>query len=344
MRFAPVFRKPLLCPPRWAAVLAVPLALLAGAGTARATCGSANCFLTSSTDPVLGSGRTTIDLSYRYIPQDRMHSGNDTTNEVIVPAIDFETRTIVPDHHREFRTINMLGQLDVAHGVAPNVTVAVAIPFFNQRLHEHDDDVDLGSNPAGEFTNSDGTTGFGDVAVSVRWAPWVGTRHTFVVGAGVKAPTGEYKLRSSAGEINEPTLMPGTGSWDVMASAMATYMLVPPTLNAFASFEERHNTENPLDYRLGDARTLSAGVAWTATPNWTAILQLNARAVERDAYLGTAVTHTGGNYLYVTPGARLKLSPMTSVYAHLQLPLVQDVNETNLVPRYLLELGAAWLF
>jgi len=339
MRFAPVLRPSVLV-----AALLVSLALLAGAGTARATCGSANCFLTSSTDPVLGSGRTTIDLSYRYIPQDRMHSGNDTTSEVIVPAIDFATRTIVPNHHREYRTINMLGQLDLAHGVAPNVTVAVAIPFYNQRLHEHDDDVDLGVNPAGEFTNADGTTGFGDVAVSVRWAALVGTRHMVVVGAGVKAPTGEYRLRSSAGEINEPTLMPGTGSWDMTVSAMATYLLVPPTLNGFVSVEERHDTENPLDYRLGDARTLSAGVAWTATPSWTGILQLNARAVERDAYRGTAVTHTGGNYLYVTPGARLKLSPMTSVYAHVQLPLVQDVNETNLVPRYLLELGAAWLY
>jgi Putative MetA-pathway of phenol degradation len=338
MRFAPVFRPPTL------AALLVPLALLAGPGTARATCGSANCFLTSSTDPVLAAGRTTIDLSYRYIPQDRMHSGPDTTSEVIVPAIDFETRTIVPNHHREFRTVNMLGQLDVAHGVAPNVTVAVAVPFHNQRLHEHDDDVDLGSDPAGTFTNADGTTGMGDVSVSVRWAARVGMRHTFVVGAGVKAPTGEYRLRSSAGEVGEPTLMPGTGSWDFTATAMATYMLVPPSLNAFASFLERHNTPNPLAYALGDSRILTAGIAWTATPNWTALLQLNARVVERDTYRGTAVTHTGGNFLYVTPGVRQKLSPMTSIYAHLQLPLVQDVNETNLVPRYLMELGVAWLF
>jgi hypothetical protein len=40
----------------------------------------------------------------------------------------------------------------------------------------------------------------------------------------------------------------------------------------------------------------------------------------------------------------MKPSPMTSLYAHVQLPLVQDVNETNRVPRCALELGAARLF
>lgn len=325
------------------AIAAVLLFALAP-GVARATCGSANCFLTTSTDPVLGAGRTTLDLSYRYIPQDRKHSGTRSVSEVLVPAIDFETRTIVPDHHREYRTVNLLGQLDVAHGVAPNVTVAVAIPFFNQRLHEHDDDVDLATDPAGEFTNADGTSGFGDVAVSVRWAALVGERHTVVVGAGVKTPTGEYKLKNSAGEIGEPTLMPGTGSWDGLGTLMATYVLAPPDLDAFASLELRRNGENPLDYRMGDSRTLNAGVSWTASALWTLLLQLNAREVERDEYIGTAVSSTGGRYLYVTPGVRMNLSADTTLYAHVQLPLAQDLNEFNLVPRYALQLGAAWLF
>jgi len=327
---------------RPAALAACLLALVPG--LARATCGSANCFLTTGTDPVLGEGRTTIDLSYRYIPQDRKHSGTRSVSEVLVPAIDFETGTVIPDHHREYRTVNLLGQMDVAHGVAPNVTVAVAIPFYNQRLHEHDDDVEPGVNPAGEFTNADGTSGFGDVGLSARWAALVGARHTLVLGAGVEAPTGEYKLRNSAGEIGEPTLMPGSGSWDWLASVMGTYMLAPPSLDAFASLEVRHNGENPLDYQLGDARTLNLGASWIASPMWTLLLQLNAREVERDRFLGAAILHTGGRYLYVTPGARMKLSPKTSLYAHVQLPLAQDVNETNLVPRYALELGAAWLF
>jgi len=329
---------------RLLSTLVAVLLLAVVPGVARATCGSANCFLTTSTDPVLGAGRTTLDLSYRYIPQDRKHSGTDTTNQVVVPAIDFAEREIVPNHHREYRTVNLLGQLDVAHGVAPNVTVAVAIPFYNQRVHEHADDVHLGVDPEGEFTNADGTSGFGDVALSVRWAALVGTRHTVVVGAGVKTPTGEYKLRNSAGEIGEPTLMPGTGSWDVLLSAMGTYMLAPPNLNGFASLEVRTNGENPLDYRVGDSRTLNVGVSWTASTTWTLLAQLNARDVERDEYIGMSVPHTGGRYLYVTPGARMKLSAATSLYAHLQLPLVQDVNETNLVPRYALQLGAAWLF
>jgi hypothetical protein len=329
---------------RLLSALAAVLLLVLVPGLARATCGSANCFLTTSTDPVLGAGRTTLDLSYRYIPQDRKHSGTRSVSEVIVPAIDFETRTVVPDHHREYRTVNLLGQLDVAHGVAPNVTVAVAVPFYNQRVHEHDDDVDLGTDPAGEFTNADGTSGFGDVAVNVRWAALVGTRHTVVLGAGVKTPTGEYKLKNSGGEIGEPTLMPGTGSWDVLVSVMGTYILLPPDLDAFASLEVRHNGENPLDYRMGDTRTLNLGLSWTASPLWTLLLQLNAREVERDEYIGAAILHTGGSYLYVTPGVRMNLSTMTSLYAHLQLPLAQDVNETNLVPRYALQLGAAWLF
>jgi hypothetical protein len=78
-------------------------------------------------------GETVVDLSYRYIPQDVKLNGHAHTSNVVVPRINFEDGTIDPGHHKELRTINTLAQLDVTYGLTPSLTLAVAVPFMNQR-------------------------------------------------------------------------------------------------------------------------------------------------------------------------------------------------------------------
>ena len=155
---------------------------------AQASCGSSNCSLISgSQEGVSGKGKFVVDLSYRYIPQENKRRGAGDTPEVLVPKVNFQTRELELDHHREFLTINKLAQFDVSYGVTDKLTVTLNIPFFNDRYHEHDDAVGESEE---FFTNQDGSTGFGDITLLVKYAVVNSLKHLLVAGAGIKFASG----------------------------------------------------------------------------------------------------------------------------------------------------------
>lgn len=320
------------------------LCLAAGFPSAWASCGSANCFLVTGTqEGIAEPGGITMDLSYRFIPMDQAHRGSKGADEAVVPAIDFENGLILPNHHQEIRTNNELMQLDMTVGITSRAALTLAVPFLNNRRHEHIDD--------GEFRNTDGTTGFGDVTLTGKYVLWVSTKHLLVGGLGVKAPTGEYKLLDSEGAINEPTIQPGTGSWDGVVSAHYSYEVLPHQLNAFLSGSYRVTTQNPLDYKMGNTLIVSTGLSYFMPVGEAGrgkalmpSLQVNMRQTPHDEFKGEEVPSTGGRWVYVTPGIRLQASPNTAFYTHLQLPIYQFVNEENIVPRYGLIFGVSYAF
>lgn len=308
----------------------------------QASCGSANCFLVTGTQEGIATpGQIILDLSYRFIPLDRVHRGSKSASEALVPKIDFENGEIELNHHREIRTNNELAQLDVSYGVTPRFALTLAIPFLNNRLHEHFDEV---GEPEEFFTRQDSTAGFGDLRLVGKYALWVGTRHLLVGGLGVKTPTGEYKLRDSEGDINEPTIMPGTGSWDGIVLAYYAYQVIPHRFDAFLSSSYQITTENNLDYKFGNTLLINWGGNYLFGEKVTASLQLNFRLAPHDEFKGKVVPSTGGRWVYLTPGVKVQASPNTVLYAHLQVPVLQDVNEENLVPRYGLIFGVSYAF
>jgi len=322
--------------------LSVALWVFLFTGPAAASCGSANCFLVTGTqEGLMAPGQMVIDLSYRYIPQDRKQKGSSRTDVVEVPAINFDTGQIeLPptEGHEEISTINELGQLDVNYGITPNFGIAVAVPFSNNRPHEH---IHLDT---GDFSNSDGTSGMGDIAVTAKFALHTSTRHRLVGGAGVKLPTGEYKLRDSEGDITEPTLQPGTGSYDYLVSLFYDYQWQPHELDSFVSLLYRVNTENDLNYERGDAATLNTGVNYRVGSKMVVSGQINVQHADRDQFVGQDVPSTGNTMVYITPGIQVQSSDNLGLYSYLQLPLYQHVNEVNLVPRYGFMFGLSYAF
>lgn len=301
------------------------------------SCGSANCFLVTGTQEGIATpGGITMDLSYRWIPQDQIHQGSHSASVASVPAIDFQTGQILPNHHQEIRTNNELAQLDISVGVTEKSAMTLSVPFFNYRRHEHIDD--------GTFRNTDGTSGFGDIRLIGKYALLVSTRHLLVGGVGLKFPSGEYKLLDSEGAIGEPTLMPGTGSWDPLVSLYYSYQVLPHALDAFVSSSYQYTTENSLGYKLGNTWIVNAGVSYLLNEKVTTSFQINARQGPHDKFNGQIVSNTGGKWVYITPGVRLQLTKDTAFYTHLQLPVYQYVNETNLVPRYGLIFGVSRVF
>jgi len=311
---------------------------------AQASCGSANCsLLTGSQEGLVGKGRFVFDLSYRYIQLDKKKKGSDDTSEVLVPKIDFENKDIELEHHREFRTLNKLAQLDASYGLTEKLTLSLSLPFFNDRFHEHDDGVELPLEN-GEFTNQDGTTGFGDITLLAKYQLWRTTKHLLIGGAGVKFATGEYELKNAEGDINEPTLMPGTGSYDGIVSGLYNFTVIPNKLSLFTSVSHRFTTENSRDYLFGDSTFVDGGASYLLTDKINVSAQINARISRRDQFIGMDVPSTGGEFVFLTPGARLYANENLSFYSHVQIPIYQRVNEVNLATSYGLMLGASYGF
>jgi len=310
--------------------------------SAHASCGSSSCFLVTRSDQgVEQDGAFRVDLSFRYVDQSRKLEGSDDTDEVLVPKIDFENRAIEPDHHREVRTQNTQVQVDLAYGLTPRVSLVGSLPLYVDKNHEHFDDA---GTPEEEFSNADGTSGFGDVRVGARYAFLVGGHNLLIGTAVVKAPTGAYKLLDHEGSINEPTIQPGTGSWDGILALNYVHHPFPSPFEWFVSGAGRFNRRNPLDYRVGDEAFLNAGFSFAKGPRWVFGLQVNARHAGRDDYLGEGVPSTGADSIALTPGIRLRTNDGAEIYGYLQLPVYQDVNESQLAPRVGLVIGISKSF
>lgn len=327
------------------ATLLVGAGLIAGAPVAHASCSASTCFLVTGTqDGIANPGQLIMDLSYRYIPTDSPQRGSKSTSEALTAGIDFATGDIEPDHHRELRTINKLAQLDISYGVTPKFALSVNIPFMNNRDHEHNI---IHPVPEPETYARERTSGMGDLRLTGKYAVYTSIRHLLVAGLGVKAPTGAYKLRNSGGEINEPTVMPGSGTWDGLFSLHYAYQIQPHEWDMFIASTYQPTTVNSLKYKMGNTLLLNTGTQYHFTAHekrFTTSLQINLRQAPRDEFKDQNVPNTGGTWVYLTPGITAHATASTAVYAHLQLPLYQYVNDANLVPSYGLIVGLSHVF
>ena len=308
-------------------------ALLIAAATSPvvASCGSASCFLvTHSEEGVETAGAFQVDLSFGYVDQSRKLDGSHGTSDVLVPKINFEDEVIEPDHHREISTRNTLIRLDLAYGITSRVSVFGLLPLLTDKSHEHFDDA---GTPEETFTNADGTRGFGDVAVGARYALLVKANDLLMGSIAAKIPTGAYKLHDGEGAINEPTIQPGTGSYDGLLSLYYAHHQFPKTVEWFVSGSARINGRNPLEYRAGDEFIVTGGMSYAYGQRWVYALQLNARHAGRDDYRGGSVSSTGSESIALSPGVRFRTGDRLELYGYLQIPLYQDVNEAQLAPR-----------
>jgi hypothetical protein len=322
-------------------VLALWLAPLAG-GPAEASCGSANCFLITGTQEAINNpGEVTLDFSFRYIPQNRKLSGTHDTDEVLVPKVNFEDGEIEPDHHREISTLNLLVNAAFTIGVSKRVSVGVDLPLYLDREHEHFDEV---GTPEEHFTNADGTTGFGDVRISARASVVTATKDLLTVGGGVKTPTGEYRLRDSEGSINEPTIQPGSGSWDPFVQVYYDHQWVPHRWEYFLSGGYVIRTTNPLEYDFGNLTLLNAGARFSPNNRLVLSLQLNGQSAPHDFFDGHLVASTGSRQVALTPGIMVFSASGFGFYAHVAVPIYQKVNEAQLAPETALAVGLSATF
>ena len=323
--------------------LAMAVGLLAGAARPAGACDSSACQLvTRGQSGLMPKGALRVDLSYRQTDETRLMLGSEETDQVLRPKVDFENRRLTPGYHDELGGTSRFLQLDLAYGLGQRTALIASIPLLAHRAF------DIGHPPVLRETYT--TTGNGDLVLGVRRALVANPSVSLVGGLSIETPTGPHHLTSPPGRadtgILDPSLQPGSGSTNVVASALFTRQAPSLGIEWGLAGSYQLNTRNDLGYRLGDAAIASATVRRRVVDRLQATLQVKGVRLGRGTYLGEDVPGTGSKMLYLVPGLSFGPVQKTSFYGFLTLPAYRYVNEAQLAPRlgFLLGLSRTFYF
>jgi hypothetical protein len=166
-----------------------------------------------------------------------------------------------------------------------------------------------------------------------------------VAGFSVKLPSARHRIDGDFdGSILDPTLQPGSGSWDFVGSLQYGGQIAPWLVDWSLAASYQVNTPNDLDYRFGNLGLLAASASRTVAGPLAVSLQTKVVHEDRHTFLGEGVPSTGSLYVYLTPGLRLRLPDRASMYALVQLVPYRHVNEMQIAPRAAVLVGVSKTF
>lgn len=151
--------------------------------------------------------------------------------------------------------------------------------------------------------------GFGDIVVLANWTAFDNSdslgqavRHRLSVGAGIKAPTGDFRDLEGTNDVN-PYYQTGTGSWDFLFNL--AYTLRWQDMGLHLEGTPRLNTANREEYRFGHRMDISSTYYYLISmPQMTLMptLGLHAEYMGLDVERGYYRTNTGGRNLLTNFG------------------------------------------
>jgi hypothetical protein len=205
------------------------------------------------------------------------------------------------------------------------VTTTVALPVVYKRVSE------TGAGVGGRYSN----IGFGDLAVSAKWAflvrdRFAGTSRLAMIVSG-SLPTGSTDATLEGGGIAPRPLQLGHGAMSGGVTLVATLLRGRWGVNADVG-HVRHASDG--GFRSGTATRYDVAVALripdyvesTHTRTLQLYLEWNGVVSARATQNGSDVPDTGGHVAYVSPGLQWVVLPQLLVEGSVQIPVIQDFN------------------
>ncbi len=167
---------------------------------------------------------------------------------------------------------------------------------------------------------------------------------------GVKLPTGDDNQRDNQGNLLPPSLQLGTGSVDVPLGLVFTAFKDRVGFNS--SFLYQFNNESN-GFRFGDETKVNLAFGYRLFPKQytsfqdkvlNAYLEVNTVVSQRASLDDQDVPDSGGTLVFLTPGLQAVLNPRFLVEAAFQIPLVQELNGTQLAFAATANVGIRVLF
>lgn len=150
-------------------------------------------------------------------------------------------------------------------------------------------------------------------------------QHTWMVGGGLKLPTGNYDLEDQ-GKLVNPNFQLGTGSTDFLVSTMYTVRYKKIGFNAETGY--KINTRNSNDYLFGNQFHASAQFFYWQNVKWLTLLPnagIYYEAAQKHKAGEIVQPNTGGSALLVSTGLETYIRQFTLgvSYKH---PIAQRYN------------------
>ena len=230
---------------------------------------------------------------------------------------------------------SFLSSVSVSYGVVENFQVGLILGYYNA-VNARDAEFDSGTGDTEIATlNPDGLT---DLWLSGKYRFYRGPIGQFAVFGGVKFPTGRDDVTNSEGERVEPSATAGSGSYDGMLGvAYSRFLSSRVTLDTSFQYTLRTEANN---FRLGDRIDGGVALAYRFTkdiekfPQVSAFAEANVRHLVKSEDDGERDPNTGGTVLFLTPGVRVGFTKNLSFTVSAPLPVMQDLNGTQLKTSY----------
>jgi hypothetical protein len=225
------------------------------------------------------------------------------------------------------RTSQAVAQV-LGYGVSPRLAVFGVLPYVDNELK-----ITAGGQRVTRRAN-----GFGDLTVFGRYTVHQKDQpgRTFRVAPffGAKAPTGEDDESDSRGRV-PPSVQVGSGSWDALVGAVATYQTLRYQVDGQFSFRANNEAN---DFEAGDVARLDASLQYRLKPRDLAggvpgflygVLEVNLIDRDKNRVSGSKDSNSGGTTLFITPGVQY-ITKRWIVEGAVQIPTSQDLNGTAL--------------
>ncbi len=339
-------------------VCAALLCLAAFAEKRAFACASCGCTLSSDWENMQSSGTAitfkpglSIDLRYDYLDQDQLRHGTGSISAIDASKItnDGSPQEVEKFTQNNYVTLGMDYAIDRLWGIN------VQVPFIDRRHST------LGTASNGITPNlyGDGmsynsrTDGIGDIRIMGRYqgilrdCAW----GTLGVMGGIKLPTGSFTEKGTStdpmmpGEVSiDRGLQPGSGTTDIMLGAYYSNDIAE-NWDYFGSVLYQRALDFREDYRPGDSVNCSVGMRYAGISYFSPLVQFNFKYANRDSGASADRYSTGGTLLYLSPGVSVPVvSRHLLLYGFVQVPLYQDVNGVQLVPRFTTTVGMRYMF
>lgn len=278
-----------------------------------ASCGSAFCSINTQWDVqgVTANAGTQIGLRYESIKQDQLREGRDKV------SID----ELSGEEHAEVETKNHNWLLSVDHAIDKTWGVSVVIPYVD-RFHEHIHDPEgAAEDETWDFTR------LGDIRVTGKYKPAT-DKPGFLFG--LKLPTGDYDIANEDGEEAERSLQPGTGTTDAILGVYYNFHSLKSPSSWFVDAHLQQALSGRAGFKPGQHLTLDGGYHYAANHNIGLMAQLNVLIKGKDRGNNAEPNDSGGEFIFLSPGINVVITPSMQVFAFLQQPLYQRVNGVQL--------------
>lgn len=223
-----------------------------------------------------------------------------------------------------FSTIELWGRWSVL----PRLEVFGFLPVNSYAMQEHH---------GASVVHRNAKTGLGDAslmlnAVLLRTAdnnPTAALQQQWMLGGGVKAPTGAYGEVDNERGLVLPNMQMGTGSWDF--SLVTNYRLLWQQWGVNVNASYRYNTPNALRYQFGAVALAAMDFmhvfeavesGWRLIPQWGIRWEHHARDYSNKSR-GDRNAFSGGQFVHASVGADLYWNSW-GLNLKVELPVYQD--------------------